>query len=149
MGVAVVAKSPSPVRRMVPAASTASWASGKLMNPPCSVVPALLVTTGSRQKKSTLVTGRSATVPALMTGDGVTAVVEGEGLELELTREADGAQLHAMKTRARIANGRLIVDRSNSLIKLGVSLCPPEPLAPARRRGIEGPAPGGVRQPTS
>ena len=133
----MVAKSPSAVRRMVPAASTASWASGKLTNPPCSVVPALLVTTGSRQEKSTLVTGRSATVPGLMTGDAVTAVVEGEGLELELTRVADGAQLHAKRTKARIASGRLIVDRSNSLIKVGVSLCPLEPLAPARRRGIE------------
>jgi hypothetical protein len=48
-----------------------------------------------------------------MTGEGVTAVVEGEALELELTRVADGAQLHATRTKARIARGRLIVVGSN------------------------------------
>jgi hypothetical protein len=75
----------------------------------------MLVTTGSRQEKSTVVTGRSARAVGLVPGVGVTlgaglaAVVDGERLGLELTLEADGDGLHATSKKARIASVRFIV----------------------------------------
>src|SRR6267143_5664725 len=68
---------------MVPLGSTATRPAGKVMKPPCSAGTGLsgsTVTTGSRQEKSTPVTGRSPGSVGLETGDQVTwAVAEAVG----------------------------------------------------------------------
>jgi hypothetical protein len=82
------------------------------MNPPCRVVPGLadvLVTTGNRQEKSTLVTGRSVRAMGVVAGLGAAGVdvADGDRLGLGLALAADGDELHAASTKARSASVRL------------------------------------------
>jgi hypothetical protein len=96
------------------------------MNPPCKVTPAppggtsgagqtkVLVTIGSRQEKSTAVTGMSPTAFGVLLGVGVTvagavAFAEGDELGLELMTAVGRGGPQAMKTKARIASRRLII----------------------------------------
>jgi hypothetical protein len=96
------------------------------MNPPCKVTPAppggksgpgetkVLVTIGSRQEKSTALTGMSSTAFGVVLGVGATvagavSLVEGEGLGLELMTAVGRGGPQATRTKAKIASRRLIV----------------------------------------
>jgi hypothetical protein len=96
------------------------------MNPPCKVTPAppggtsgpgktkVLVTTGSRQEKSTAVTGMSTTALGVVLGLGETvagavSLAEAEGLGLELMTAFGRGGPQAIRTKATIASRRLIV----------------------------------------
>ncbi len=75
----------------------------------------LLLTTGSRQEKSTVVTGKSPGAFGVVPGvvDGVVAMVDGDGLGFELTLAAGPDGLHATSANTRIANGLVISLDSN------------------------------------